>query len=179
MAQATFGFLLRLGFAVVHRSSTLIRFESTDLFVNIMHGRSSYLVGLELGRIRDGALYNLYEILSAFSPPELELSRCQVSEQEALRGCLESIASAMQRSCNPLLRNDSSAFDALGKVASAIRSEATREAQFGAVLERANRAWEQKNWKLALELYSQAESALNKTGSRRLAYLRKRRGIKA
>jgi hypothetical protein len=85
LATEAFAFLLRLGFAVVRREGTLVRFESDSVFVNVYHGRSSYQVGLELGRVGKDELYSLYEVLRAVAPSELQRAHRQATEREVLR----------------------------------------------------------------------------------------------
>lgn len=50
-AQKHFAFLQAQGFNCVDSDPTFARFESSSLFVNIYHGRRSFAIGLELGRL--------------------------------------------------------------------------------------------------------------------------------
>lgn len=176
VASSAFAFLLRQGFSVARSNSTLLRFESSDVFINIFHGRRSYQIGLEIGRVKDGGLYSLYEILASVALSEVAVARCQPTTREGVQECLSRIAELVEKCCQGLIGNDPSAFAALEHSASLLRHSATLKAQFGAVLDKAERAWEQKNWTLAFELYSKAESALDDTQRRRLAFLRARKG---
>ena len=141
-AQSTFAFLTEFGLNVVRTEATLVRLESAEVFVQVFHGRSSYQVGLELGRVGRGEWYSLYEVLSALAPAMVERARCQTREADVLRTCLESIAQVLRTSCQPLLAGDDDAFAELDSVASRMRRTATLDAQFGPVIERADRAWE-------------------------------------
>lgn len=94
-----FAFLLRLGFAVVRREETFVRFERDTVFVNVYHGRSSYQVGLELGRIQEGDTYSLYEVLSAVAPGDIQRARCQATDPAVLERCLAAIAETVERNC--------------------------------------------------------------------------------
>src|SRR5690242_10148131 len=91
-----FAFLLRLGFVVARRDGTFVRFEKDNVFVNVYHGRSSYQVGLELGRIHESDIYSLHELLSATAPAEVEQARCQTTDPETLGRCLSSIAATIE-----------------------------------------------------------------------------------
>ena len=46
-----FGFLASRGYRPVLVLSTLVRYERPPLFVNVFHGRVSYELGLEVGRV--------------------------------------------------------------------------------------------------------------------------------
>jgi len=169
-----FDFLLRLGFAVVRREETLVRFESDTVFVNVYHGRSSYQVGLELGRIREDDLYSLHEVLSAVAPADLQRARCQTSDPVVLERCLAAIAETVERNCQPLLVGGASAFEDLRSVVSPKRQAATVQAQFGAIIDEADRTWDRKDFGQAAELYEKASPGLDETRRRRLGYLHAR-----
>ena len=87
-----FTFLERFGFVPVVRESTLVRFESQSVFVNVYHGRSSYHVGLELGRRDRDELFSAYELLTAVAPDALDRSRCQAVDKEVLERCVRALS---------------------------------------------------------------------------------------
>lgn len=169
-----FAFLLRLGFSVVREESTLVRFESKRIFVNIYHGRSSHVIGVELGRIQQGDMYSLHELLAAVSPADVDQARFQASNLGELERCLSRVAVTIKEKCHALLVSDEAAFVELNSVVAPMRQTATMHAQFGAILTRADRAWEEKEWPAALSLYERAEAGLSDSQRRRLEYLRKR-----
>jgi hypothetical protein len=172
----TFSFLRGLGFEVGRRETTLVRFESGTMFVNVYHGRSSYQVGLELGRIAEGEMYSLHEILRSFAPAEVEVALCQTTDPVVLERCLATMAWIVEKNCGSLLAGDRGAFKRLDSVTARSRRSATIQAQFGAIVDRADRAWENKDFALAAELYEKASPALDETRMRRLAFLRSRKG---
>ncbi|MBU6429643.1 MAG: hypothetical protein KGR26_11565 [Cyanobacteria bacterium REEB65] len=173
-AARAFALLLRRGFVLARREGTRLRFESRYVFVNVYHGRSSYEVGLEIGRTHYGDLYSLHEVLSAVAPESIALARCQTSERETLERCLVAIADSVERNCQGLLAGDDKAFEQLMSKVAPMRESATLKAQFGAIIERADRAWESKDLTEAADLYERAERALDETRQRRLGYLRSR-----
>lgn len=168
-----FGFLLQLGFVVARREGTLVRFEKDNVFVNVYHGRSSYQVGLELGRIHEGDTYSLHELLSATSPADIEQARCQTTDPEILGRCLSSIATTIEQRCGFLLKGDACAFEKLDAAVAPGRRAVTLQAQFGAIIGRADKAWESKDFSEAAALYERSEPGLDETRMRRLEYLRK------
>jgi len=173
-ALKAFAFLEDLGFSVVRREPTLLRFESESVFINVYHGRSSYQVGLELGRLQGDELYSLHEVLSGMAPNDLDRARCQTVDPATLVRCLTSIAETVKRNCQLLLVGNDKAFRRLNSVVSPMREATTLQAKFGAILDRADQAWEQKNLSEAASLYERAAPALDETRRRRLEYLHSR-----
>jgi hypothetical protein len=173
LVLSTFAFLLRLGFFVARREATLVRFEKDNVFVNIYHGRASYQVGLELGRLRDGDMYSLHELFQALAPNDIEQARCQTTDPEVLRQCLASIAATVERHCDALLAGNAIAFEKVDAAVAPLRKAATLQAQFGATIDRADKAWESKDFSKATDLYEKSAPALDETRIRRLEYLRK------
>lgn len=177
LAQSAFAFLLRIGFEVVRREPTRLIFESPSVFVNVYHGRSSYQVGLEIGRLDDARhKYSLYEVLLALAPSEVEKATCQTTDRGVLERCLSSIADVVERSCGSLLAGDAGAFEDLRLAVAPRRKAVTLQAQFGAILDRADQAWEAKDLPRAKEFYQKAETALDEPRRRRLRYLIGREG---
>lgn len=172
-ATKSFAFLQRWGFALTRREATLARFESDRVFLNVYHGRSSYQLGLELGRLSGGDAYSLYELLRALAPADIERARCQTTDAEVLARCLASVAAIIEQHCEALLRGDGNAFAALSAAVAPHRKAITLDAQFGAIIDRADKAWESKDFSEAIALYEKSAPALDETRMRRLEYLRK------
>jgi len=171
LALSAFAFLLRIGFEVVRREPTRLVFESPVVFVNVYHGRSSYQVGLEIGCREAGDKYSLHELLAAVAPSEVDRARCQTSDPEVLERCLSTIADIVERTCGSLLSGNADAFEELRAAVAPRRKAITLEAQFGAIVDRADQAWAAKDLGRAEELYQRAEPALDETRRRRLKYL--------
>src|ERR1700680_1402044 len=48
-----FKFLSEFGFRPVEQKVTFVRYESSQVFVNVYHGRASYELGVEVGRLTE------------------------------------------------------------------------------------------------------------------------------
>jgi len=175
LAAEAFLFLLRIGFTVARREATLLRFESDAVFVNIYHGRRSYQIGVEIGRLNGQEKFSLHELLVAFGPDEVDKARYQTSESEPVKRYLAEIAATLDTKCRDVLVGDADAFEMLERVTSVSRQAATLQAQYGPIVRQADKAWEDKNLDLAATLYRASEPALDKTRRRRLEYLCERR----
>lgn len=175
LALGAFSFLVGNGFRLVRQEEALVRFESSAVFVNVYHGRSSYQVGLELGRGEQGDIYSLHELLTAIAPEEVGLARCQTTDPLVLSRCLSDIAKVLQQRFHLLLVGDPASFASLREAVGPQRKAATLQAQYGATSARADQAWEARRLQLAERLYEAAEPALNEPQKRRLSYLRNKR----
>lgn len=172
-ALRAFAFLLRVGFIVARRDDTFLRFERENVYVNVYHGRLSYQVSVELGRVRESDVYSLYELLLAVSPADVGQAKLQTTDSEFLERCLAYIAGIIEHRCSALLAGEAAAFEKLRAVAAPIRKAATLQAEFGATIHRADKAWESKDFSQAAALYEKSEAGLDETRVRRLEYLRK------
>jgi hypothetical protein len=168
-----FAFLPPLGFFVARREGALVRFEKDSVFVNVYHGHSSFQIGLELGRLHEGDLYSLHELLSAVAPADIGRARCQATDPEVLAPCLASIAETIERNFGALLSGNANAFEKLGSAVFLLRQAGTLQAQFGAIIDHADRAWESKDLGKAAAPYEKGVPALDEARMRRLEYLRK------
>jgi hypothetical protein len=177
-AVEAFGFLGAYGFHLADQSLTHLRYESPSSFLTVYHGRSSYQVGLELGLLDRDEKFSLHELLSVFAPGEVELARFQTREPNALAEHLSRLAGVVAGSLEPLLQGDPSAFERLRSQVAVSRTAVTLRAQYGAVIDRADEAWEAKDMDLAESLYEKSRPALDGSRIRRLEYLLAKRGPK-
>src|SRR5687767_11892121 len=60
---ANFGFLQQIGFKPVTEDVTFVRYESKTVFVNVYHGRASFEIGVEVGRVGNHTFYVLEQIV--------------------------------------------------------------------------------------------------------------------
>jgi hypothetical protein len=172
LALEAFGFLIAMGFRVARSEDRLIRLESDLVYVNVYYGRSSYQVGVELGRLDRVELYALYEVLSAFAPADASLAGLQAVEPDVVDRCLRKVAAVLERHCRDLLAGDDGAFVTLHSTASRLRESATISAQFGAIVDRADQAWTDGDRSRAADLYASAAPALDEIRRKRLAHVR-------
>ena len=170
----SFGFLLQLGFRVARCDATLVRFETDVVFVNVYHGRLSYQLGVEVGHLGAEELYSLHEVLSALSPDSVAVARFQAATEKELERCLDIVARTMEDHCMGLLTDAKGGFDVLRESVAESRRLLTQQAQYGAIADKADLAWERQDWRQASRLYILAEPALSKIQRRRLGYLQKK-----
>lgn len=161
------------GFHVVCEDVTFVRYESERLFVNGFHGRGSFEIGVEVGRLLDlSTHYRLPDLIQALAPDAGSMF-FQASDPEAVAACVHRAAQALRTHCAPILKGDDDAFRRVADVAAAKARALTLQAQYGAVIDSADRAWDSKDLSEALKLYAKAEPALDEARKRRLEYLRR------
>jgi hypothetical protein len=88
---------------------------------------------------------------------------------------LAAIAVILEQNGKALLTGEAGAFERLRSIVDPIRRAGLMQAQYGAIVDRADRAWEAKDLKEAARLYEEAKPALDVTRQRRLDYLRERK----
>jgi hypothetical protein len=164
--EATFGF------HKVKHSATFVRYESERLFLNVFHGRGSYEIGVELGRLSNPEVhYRLASLVAGLAPGHRGPTVFQASSRQGVEGSVTEVALILRVHCAAALAGDAEALRLVEQAAKGESERATLSAQFGAILDRADQAWEAKDLRLAASLYEQARPALDETRSRRLDYL--------
>ena len=172
-----FGFLSAEGFRITEENPGGVRYETSRAFVAVFLEPGSYAIDVRMGLGRsDGFL--LGEVVSALAPGERRPTTFQASTEGALDYCMREIAALIADHCLAYLRCDARAIETVERVAAAARQERSRKATllatFGAVLVRADAAWQHRQLDEAQSLYTEAEPALDDTRRRRLRYLRSR-----
>jgi len=177
-AQAAFSFLVEdRGFRLVRlEPPTFLRYESDTIFVNIYHGRQSYELNVEIGRIADpmGRSYRLPEVLGAlFGWDDRRRTYFQASSSPVVRRCIETIADLVTRHYQQVLMGDREALDRIAahtaEKAHMLEKEAVQRRVRGA----AEKAWRAKNYAKVRELYESIRDDLSLVERKRLEYAEK------
>lgn len=173
--KASFHFLeAEYGFQRVREEVTFVRYESSTVFVNVFHSRGSYEVGVEVGkRVNPEHRYRLPEMLSALAPNFSGQTWFQASSPEGVRSSVSEVARLASLFCAPIMSGEEEAFAKVDTAAKVEGERVTLQMQFGAIINRADEAWEKKELESALDLYRRAEPALDVTRRRRFEYLLK------
>ena len=166
-----------LGFRRTKEETTFVRYESDRLFLNVFHGRGSFEIGVELGRLAEPTTHYRLPILVAALAPEYEgRTVFQASSQEAVQNCVAEAARLLREKCGAALAGHAEALRLAEQESQAEGERLTLRYQFGATIARADEAWESKDLARAKVLYETAECALDDTRSRRLRYLLRKQG---
>lgn len=175
-----FAFLTEeFGFRCVRSDVTFVRYESSDVFVNVFHGRGSYELGVEIGLSSgqlgvEGELFTLREVI-ATADPEAEKTHYafQVSKPEEVRKFVPRLAELVRQFAGPALRADPVFLRRLHELHSKRGRERTVEYALYSVRGKAAEAWRQKNYQRFVDLLEPVEKDLTPLEVRKLDYARK------
>lgn len=165
------------GFRIAEQSSTFLGFESDRVFVNVYHGRSSYEVGVEIGKIADdpGGRFRLPSVIAALSGQhECINAVLQASKPETVRDSLRKLATLIAVYCGDLLHADDKAFEKVRVFAKRMNDEITEHYAHAALRRQAEGFWQEKKYAHVLRLYEQFDESLTPMERRRMEFARKR-----
>jgi len=173
--HANFGFLCALGFRPVKDDVTCVRYESPEVFVNVYHGRASFELGVEIGRLSDAEKkVNLYEIINWAGAGDAEgfgkHVMFQVSTREGVQEFVPKLARLTQKYGIRLLKGDAAAYREVYATSARSAAEYEKEVALKNVRQKAEAAWHSKDYIRTVELYSAVRNDLTEVEARRLAY---------
>ena len=163
-------------FRCIRVEQTLVRYESSKVFVNIYHGRLSYTIGVEVGCLpnlpsMDEVYYTLYEIISALDEDRLDiLSPFQASTPEAVEKCVLKLAEIVRHYANSALDGNQDTYQRLREN----RHIKFLKYQINQVKIRAEEAWLIKDYNRVVELYSSLTGNLSPAEAKKLDYAKKK-----
>lgn len=180
-----FSFLLELGFRLVELSDTLARYETERRRVRVFHGRGSYELGVEVGRLIeiDGVsreqAFPLRAVVALWSDPaDVGFGGTSATSAAAVRRFLGRLAGWTRQFALPLLVDGDDLFDQLS-AGNAARADAQRdELRASRLRSRADEAWRRRDLHAVLLAYTEIERELTTVSLRaseraRLDYARK------
>lgn len=178
----SFSFLTKeYDFRVVKTEPTFIRFESSSVFVNIYHGRASFELGFEIGRLNDGSgkeesPHSLRTILELMGAQEgTGYTFLQASTQDRVKEFVPKLASLVKRYAAPALGGDPSTFEQLMDTDSHISHRLHQEMRLKDVRKRAAEAWQSRDYALLVDLYESIFEQLTPAEMKKLEYVKKNR----
>ena len=173
--ESAFDFLVeQQGYSVNTDESGVVTFTSDCLTMRVFREPGSYMVYVEFRRNDTGEEYLLHEILHALAPEHEPESQCSGADEQKVKRCLRQLSQLCEQHLQGFLAMDESTVAKVASSARSTRTQHTLDAQYGAIKDRANEAWERKDWDKARELYEQARPGLSAAEERRLDFLLKR-----
>jgi hypothetical protein len=178
---SAFDFLTsRYGFVIKRIEPTFVRYESANVFVNIYHGRASYELGVEVGRLAD----DLSKEESAFSLADiLDLTKAhdktghtilQASTPETVDKFVPMLAALVSKYAAPILRGDSDVFARLTDVQSRKSDQLLKKWELEDIRKEAEDAWHQRNYAKVAELFESIQEELTPAEAKKLDYAKLR-----
>ncbi len=171
--KKSFGFLINIhGFSFqAHPAEGTIVFTNEALFITLFREYLSYMIYVKVTRRDTGEEYLLHEIIHAIVPEEESRSQCSGTDDNKMEQCLSQLGELCQRHLHGLFAMDAETLNMISNSARKEHQKYTLEAEYGAFKDRANAAWEKKEWEEARELYQKASPVLSVGEQRRLTFL--------
>ena len=172
---SSFKFLGDLGLRLVEEKMTFVRYESSEVFVNVYHGRASFELGVEVGRLAEpDEKVTLYDIVAGAGADKAEgfgqHVMFQVSSREGVQEFVPKLAHLVQKYGTPFLKADASAYRAVHETRSRTAVEYEEQVNLRDVRKKVEAAWHAKDYTQVVELYGPVRKELSEVEAKRLAY---------
>ena len=171
---SSFGFLIKeYGFRVAKSDPTFVRYESSIVFVNIYHGRTSYELGFEVGRLDDGSgqeeqPYSLSMIMQHMRKQEQK--SFQASTRDRVKELVPKLADLVRTYANSFLKGDVATFRELMTTRLDMADKLHDELRVRAVRQKAVNAWRARDFLQVAELYDSIFEHLTQAEVKKLNY---------
>ena len=177
--QANFGYLLSYGMKPVEQDVTFVRYESPTVFVNVYHGRGSFEIGVEIGRLDRPEKYDLDYVVSWAGKEAWDSegfgrgTMFQVSTLEGVQSIVPKVAQLVKKYGGPFLLGDSSFYDELQRANEQASLAFQRNQMLSQLRKEADLAWRSKDFVRFVELLEPVRADLTEIEEKRLLYAEK------
>jgi hypothetical protein len=176
-AANAFGFLVSdYGYTLTSQTDSIVAFANAPMLLQVLRDSRSYMVYVEVTRSDRNESFVLHEVLQVVAPNEAPNAHCSGANSSKLLNCLARLSQLCRDHLRNVLTADEDTLERLAVSAKRARDQYTLEAQYGALKDLANDAWDRKDWERARELYERARPALSPTEQRRLDFIVKSHG---
>jgi len=182
---SSFGFLRSYGLKAIEEDVTFVRYESNAVFVNVYHGRGSFEIGVEIGRLDRPEKYGLDYIVHWAGKQAWDAegfgrgTMFQVSTREGVHNIVPKVAELVKKYGDPFLTGRPTFYSELQKANERASVAYEREQLLTRIRKEADAAWTAKDLGRVAELLQPVRSDLTEVESKRLAYAEKHRGSAA
>lgn len=172
---SSFKFLTEFGLRTVEKKMTFVGYKSRHVFLNVYHGRASYELGIQIGRLTDPKkTLSLATIVDWAGARKAEgfgkHVMFQVSTREGVQEFVPKLAALVKKYAVSLLRNDDSAWREALELQGRRWNEYVKEVNLAALREKAETAWHAKDYVRVAELYEPVRQDLTEIEAKKLAY---------
>jgi hypothetical protein len=172
--EDAFGFLRFRGFAPVRREATLVRFESDRVFVNVYHGRRSYEMNVEVGRLGRGDDDRPYHLEALIRIRDAEAGarfRVPAVRTAALvRDAARELAALLQEHGDAVLGGDDATFARLDRERARWAHAYALEVRLSQVVPQADEAFRSGDYARAAQLLESVKEGLTDVQLKKLRY---------
>jgi hypothetical protein len=176
-AEEAFHFLLDQGFRLVSAETTIVRYSSERIFVNVYHGRSSYELGIDVGLVGSEMEHGYpLEAFVRLSDPEHapRIRNFMATTSNEVRVGLRQLAEHVKRYVVPALPGGQNVFAELQRQAQEWRNSYAMEVLAGQIRPKAEAAFREHDYVRFVEHLSKIESVLTPVEKQKLSYARRK-----
>lgn len=173
-AKRCFAFLESLNFKCVQMESTIVRWESSTLAINVYHGRSSFEIGITIEELYSNDIYPFPSLLRLVDR-ELAVKYkfyAAHTAQNVSEGLI-SISALFRRCIETGTLSDNSLFPRLKLQRAQIAEEYAIQTQFEQARKNAAEAWKRKEFGQFINLMAPFQNFLSPVEVKQLAYAKK------
>lgn len=153
-----------------------VAFAKDDLKVDVLRESMSLMIYVRVSCANTGEVFVLHEILKALVPEKRPIAQWSGRGSVSILHCLNHLSENCQQNLHSILSGDKAALQLVSSSARKEREAFTLECQYGQTRDRANLAWDRKEWVVAQRLYEESRPILSITERRRLDFLNSRQG---
>jgi len=172
------------GYVLTECSDTVVRYRSDLMHVSIYHERLSYEIEFRIGCVdspgridlRSNATYGLHEIFKAMIPGYEGEGFYQSSNRSGVAECISYIAANLKEHCADLLMGSAEAIRRVKMMRGKLARETTYQYTIAPTKNKAQGAWERKDYEEVIRLYKSIETELTALEGKRLDFACKRIG---
>lgn len=171
-----FLFLLESGFRQVYEDNTLVRFESSNVAINVYHGRRSFEINLEIELLEsEEGPYSFSEILRLVDQARGDAYRNYATHtKEGVTDGVRSLSQAFQECLRHGILDDSNLFTHLKLQRDELSASYALETQLQQARKKADEAWRSGECHKVVELLSPLQEWLEPSEVKKLEYARKK-----
>jgi hypothetical protein len=175
---SSFAFLKSYDMKPVQEEITLVRFKSATSFINVYHGRSSFELGIEIGRLNNpNEKISLYDAIAWAGAVETEgfgkHVAFQVSNRKDVQEFVFKLAKLVKKYAEPFLKGDATAYQAVKAASLKNTAKYVEQINLKRIRAKAEIAWHDKNYSQVAELYGSMREHLTSVEIGRLTYAEK------
>jgi hypothetical protein len=172
---ASFKFLGEFGLHPVEEKSTLVRYESANVFVNVYHGRASFEIGVEIGKLNQPetklSIFDIVRWAGAEKAESLgQHVMFQVSSREGVQEFVPKVAGLVRKYAIPFLHPEEDAYRTALESRAERYADEMKQAKLEAVRSKAEAAWHARDYATVVQLYGTIRQQLSDAEATKLAY---------
>jgi len=169
-----FAFLEPLGFCCTHSETTLVRFESSKLAINIYHGLQSYEISLEIECPQTLDTYSYGALLRLVDSEQAKQYRDYATHTvEGVAEGVRQLAERFRKCVDVGILNDSKLFSRLKLQRAEWARSYALETQLEQARKKAESAWREKDFEKVVQAFAPLQEHLNSSDLKKFEYAKK------